>query len=175
MFYKKKILFKIIIIFISGLITRIMINNIDINNIIEIIILSIGYNILSYIFYIFHLEFFFINDIITKQSNILDKTKSIETLKKNLDTNTHKTLLKKSAYGKDINLIDKCKCKFYWIFLEENKKDFYDYKSFKTVWNTETKLIKEIKNKVSLKLNDEIYKWKIRKKTLEWFFSRRKS
>lgn len=67
---------------------------------------------------------------------------------------------------------DKIKCKVYWHFIEKNNNKYSNYKSFKNNWDYNINLSNEIKNKINTKYQNEIYKWKLRKKTLLWFINR---
>lgn len=64
----------------------------------------------------------------------------------------------------DQNIIDRCRRRVYWIFIE-GRKDYYgDYNSFKPHFNPDVNLNKELKH------------WlKLQKETLNWIFNRRKS
>jgi len=82
-------------------------------------------------------------------------------------------LLKKSAKNSEINLSNRCKCKIYWVFLENNKNNYKNYNAFEQLWDTNKNLKKEFYSKINIELDDLKRTWKIQKRTLMWFLGKR--
>lgn len=85
-----------------------------------------------------------------------------------------RNLLRESAQNSKVGFSDKCKCKIHWIFLEKCTKNFTSYDDFKLNWNPNTSIKKVFLNKIMTEYNEEMYKWKVRKRTIKWFMNIRK-
>lgn len=166
-------LINIIVLFIIGFIFRIILNNIlDLTSItveISTMIICIMFSYLD----LWDLNNIFLEEIIWNQENNSLNLKKYLVLTKN-SSNTD-NLLRQSIYNNNMDYTNRLKCKISWILLENNKNNYENYKAYKSSWDSEIKVLEEIKSKISLEYRDEINKWKLRKKTLMWFLSRRNS
>lgn len=177
-----KYLLKFVIIFIIGLISRIIMNNIYLNT----SIVQIGILFFINIFYILNDTIFqeifqfmsseselYLNQNLSKKvSNVnfkklnnlfFNKNNSSRDYTSNF-TNKNSNLLRESVANsnKDVDLYDRCKIKIYWIFIENRKDSYVNYQDYKSKWNSNIDLRKELKN------------WlKLQKKTAKWFLNRR--
>jgi hypothetical protein len=89
-------------------------------------------------------------------------------------TNYNNNILRESArINSNNNLLNKCKRKIFWIFVEKSKHNFQSYEDFKGNWDSDIKLSREIKNKFYSDITKVKQNILIQKKTLDWFLGRR--
>jgi hypothetical protein len=81
--------------------------------------------------------------------------------------------LRESVRINNGNIINRCRRKIFWVFVEKSKHNFQSYEDFKGHWDSDTKLSKEIKNKFYSDVTNVKHKVSIQKKTLSWFLGRR--
>jgi hypothetical protein len=145
-------IFKIIILFIISFIFRILINNYFDINIYEVFFLFFSLNIFDFSF---EQQF-----PIKKSFNMCNELTRNNNKK---DYNLLRESVSNSKKGENLNIIQKSRRKIYWIFLESRKDHFINYKDWKSSWNSDVNLRKEL------------YSWiKLQKKTLNWFFKPKK-
>lgn len=146
------ILFKILVLFILGFFSRLLINNLfDYMLLIELFslfFLSLQISQFSIFYYI--------------DSKLLED--NIDYFKKLKDN-----IINNDNINKDLEFKDKFRCKCHWVFLEQFSSEFKDFKDFKNCWDPNKKYINLLKDQYY----DKKSRIKLFKKTLSWFINRR--
>ncbi len=141
------ILFKISILFLVGLLSRFLINNLfDFTLLIELL------SFLSIPLYVS--IFSFCDSIDPKFFN-------------NNDNITSFKIPRDKVINTDYEYKDKFRRKCHWVFSEQFNSNFSDYKDFKDRWTPD----KKIRNILKDKYYDKKYKVVLFKKTLMWFIN----
>lgn len=73
----------------------------------------------------------------------------------------------------DYDIKDRCRRRTQWIFFEQFDTKFISYREFKSQWDTNTKLIDQIKDKYYEKKHEIEHEIIVFKKTLIFFKNRR--
>lgn len=69
---------------------------------------------------------------------------------------------------------DKSKLVFYWIVSGEFKSEFNSYKEFKQSWDPNTKVFKEIRKDINVKVENKMHSLRLKHRTFNWFLNLRK-
>lgn len=137
-FGRKYIFLKILMLFLLGFLFRCFFNLTVLDYLVEVL----GFVLILDFQYDNSTNKLFLNDSNLKSSNILRESVKLS--------------------SKDLGILDRCRRRLYWIFIEERKDHFVNYDDFKHNWNPDIDLSKEFKHKLF-----------IQKETLKWILRRR--
>jgi len=154
-FFAYNILFKIFILFSIGLFFRFFINN-----------FSTDYDFILE-FFIFSFSIFPFNKLLLFNEGSFNM--------KIIDNNVSliKSRPRDLIINNDYDIKDRCRRRTQWIFFEQFDTKFISYREFKSQWDTNTKLIDQIKDKYYEKKHEIEHEIIVFKKTLIFFKNRR--